>query len=193
MERRDHPLLVGGELGGIHREHRIHDPLGARRLDIGEGCRILRVERPDDGARSVGGQMQLRMGQQAHACSLAMWPRLIRMGNDLDQALVRSTSGAKRATWRPTRHNCSITAESVAPPASSNLVIWVLIAAANGVGQPRSAWTIERSAAILLPVACQPNAVAISPTGMSARKGRASFDASSSRSRAFLTTPERLP
>ena len=25
-----------------------------------------------------------------------------------------------------------------------------------GVGQPRSAWTIERKAAIVLPVACQP-------------------------------------
>src|SRR6185436_4364768 len=69
---------------------------------------------------------------------------------------IAAANGAKRATWRPTMHNCSTTAASFAPPSSSNLVTWLLIAAANGVGQLRSAWTIERSAAIVEPVACQP-------------------------------------
>src|SRR3546814_7895240 len=48
------------------------------------------------------------------------------------------TSGAKRATWRPISDNCSCTAGSLHPPSSSKLVDRTLIAAANGVGQPRS-------------------------------------------------------
>ena len=71
-------------------------------------------------------------------------------------AWALAASGAKRATCLPIRRNWSSTARSLTPPLSSNRVSRVLIAAANGVGQPRSAWTIDRSAAIVLPVACQP-------------------------------------
>ena len=71
-------------------------------------------------------------------------------------ARIVPASGAKRATCWPTSRNCPSTVASPIRPCASKCVCCVFTAAANGVGQPRGAWTIERSAAMVEPAACQP-------------------------------------